>query len=76
MGSNDVLVVSSTQLNGKWSLVLIQCLLTSSGFYEDNSEAEIEWIPTKGDGHTKPYFDNLDETFLDEEDSYQVRCIL
>ena len=43
-----------------------------TGFYDDNSEAEIEWIPTTGDAHTKPYFDNLDETFLDEEDSYQV----
>ncbi len=34
-------------------------------------EAEIEWISTKGDGMTKPYFDNLDETFLDEEDKQQ-----
>ncbi len=34
-------------------------------------EAEIEWISTKGDGLTRPYFDNLDETFLDEEDKQQ-----
>ena len=51
----------------------LKCLDLLAGFYDDNSEAEIEWIPTTGNGLTKPYFDNLDETFLDEEDSYQVR---
>jgi len=34
---------------------------------EDWSEVEVEWCST-GQGAIKPYFDNLDETFVDDQD--------
>ena len=35
---------------------------------EDQPEFEVEWVSTSGDGRIKPYFDNLDESFLDDAD--------
>lgn len=36
--------------------------------YDDSERAEIEWLPTRGSGEAKPYFDNLDETLLEVDD--------
>ena len=36
--------------------------------FDDCDRAEIEWLPTRGFGETKPYFDNLDETLVEVDD--------